>query len=150
MSIINKKMVEAKFNRNPTTEQMDALQIGWFAISYKYISDKKARRKLHGQWCRVQTKYGSVYRVMKFSTELKGLADNSEDGEILIDWHGWLKLTGYGECEKEAIQVNVRKAYWWEYFHLGLSHPDPTYRQNSVLALIGLFLGIVSMITPFL
>jgi hypothetical protein len=142
-------MVTAHFDRVAPTQQTEQLPLGWFAISHRYVDGKKGRREAHGEWYRLKSKHGTVYRVLRFSPRLKG-SPKQEVGQLLMDWNGWLELSGYGDSEHEPIEIEVKKAAWWEYFHLAMSHPDPTYRHNSALAIVGLFLGIASMFQSML
>lgn len=138
-------MITGLFDRVAPTQQTEQLPLGWFAISHRYVDDKKERRKAHGEWYRLKSKYGTIYRVLRFSPRLKG-SPRQKVGQVLMDWNGWLELTGYGDDEDGLIEIVVERAAWWEYFHLAMSHPDPTYRHNSALAIVGLILGIASML----
>lgn len=138
-------MVTTSFERVAPTQQTEQLPLGWFAISHRYVDDKKGRRKAYAEWYRLKSKHGTIYRILRFSPRLKG-SPRQEVGQLLMDWNGWLELTGYGDGERETIEIEVKRAKWWEYFHLAMSHPDPAYRHNSALAIVGLFLGVVSFL----
>ncbi|MHC3995717.1 hypothetical protein ACXWTF_12905 [Thiomicrolovo sp. ZZH C-3] len=136
------------FRRSPPSAQTEQLPLGWFALSHRYVGDIKERRKMHGEWFRLKSKEGTIYRVLRFSPRLKG-SERKEEGQLLIDWNGWLDLNGH-DTKDDAIEIEIAKARPWEYFHLALSHPDPTYRHNSVLAIVGLALGAVSLVVSLI
>ena len=139
--------VNACFKRVAPTEQTELMPLGWFAISHRYIEDKKTRRMLHGEWCKIKSAHGTIYRVLRFSPRLKG--NKGKDGQILLDWNGYLDLSDHATQEVE-VDLEITLASRWSYFQLSLSHPDPTYRHNSVLALIGVGLGVISLIVTFM
>ncbi len=141
-------MLTATFSRSHKGELIKDLPQGWFAISHLFVEDKTARRKAYGQWHRIKTTHGTIYRVLRFAPNLKGSAKQGE-GEMLIDWNGWLSLTGLGGAD-DSLEVEVEKAAWWEYFHLAFSHPDPMYRYNATFAFVGFALGVVSLAVAFL
>lgn len=142
-------MITTRFTRVPPTAQTETLPLGWVAISHRYVDDVKQRREMYGEWYRLKSKEGTIYRVLRFSPRLKGTA-NAEEGQLLIDYNGWLELTGHSPKRNESVEIEITKAKRWQYMQLSLSHPDPTYRHNSVLALIGVGLGVLSLVISFL
>lgn len=120
---------------------------GWFVISYKLVECKKDRRLLHGRWFSIKSPNGEIFRILRFSPHLepKSLEDGSKTkGEIILDWPGWVELSGYGEA-KEPLDLVLEEAGWWRFPQLVMSHPDPMFRLAGLLGLISVGLGILSL-----
>jgi hypothetical protein len=124
------------------------IPVGWFVVSYRWVEDRTARRKSHGKWHRITSEYGSVYRILRYSVNLKGSASGAE-GDMVLDWMGWIDLWGRDEDVDRRLALVVRGAHWWELPLCGLTHPDPSYRLATVLAVLSVVLGIVSVFLTF-
>ncbi|MGL6335698.1 hypothetical protein ACSZMH_11360 [Aeromonas jandaei] len=117
---------------------------GWFVISHRWMPDKLKRRKYHGKWFKLSTSSGCIYRVLRFSVNLRG--KSGSQGDIVIDWPAWLDLFGREEDVNRAIEINITPAKWWEYPRLAISHPDPAMRLAGWIAISSLFLGALSVV----
>jgi len=140
-------MIKGMFERIPPLESTEQLQIGWFAISHRWLNDKESRRNTYGEIYKISSKHGSVYRNIKFSPRLKGTAKKRE-GQILLDWHAWITLSSTGN-EKMPEELTIRRANIFEIFYFSSSHPDPAYRHSMAIARIGLYVGLLSVILAF-
>jgi hypothetical protein len=125
------------------------LAAGWFAVSHNWVQEKSTRRTDHGKWHRIASDSGVVYRILRFSPNLKR-DDKREEGDIVIDWMGWMDLSGRVEDVDQPLSLKVRRAHWWELPRCGLTHPDPSYRLSAALALLSAVLGIVSVVVALL
>jgi hypothetical protein len=117
---------------------------GWFVISHRWIPTKTARRFAHGEWFKLSTPHADVYRVLRFSPNLEGAPGKT--GQIVLDWPAWLDLYGRVEDVDGPLELEITKASWYEYPRLAISHPDPTFRLSSWIAVISLSLGVVSLL----
>ena len=120
------------------------IPLGWFVISHRWIGSKKERRISHGRWFRLKTSSGTVYRVLRFSANLKSAA--GETAEIVLDYPAWLDLHGRAEDVDGPLEVCIEPAKWWEAPRLAVSHPDPSIRLAGWLAVLSVFLGVVSVL----
>ncbi len=117
----------------------------WFVISYRWMSSKKKRRISHGQWYRITSEFETIYRILRFSPNIKGGSKQGE-GQIVLDWPGWIDLFGRAEDVDGTIELRIAPARWWEYPKLALAHPDPTHRLAGELGLLSVALGILSIV----
>lgn len=118
---------------------------GWFVVSHRWVPEKKRRRRLYGTWHKIQSDHATIYRIIRFSPSLKG-TEKSQEGEIVLDWGGWLALSDYPEEHATKMQLVITKAKLCELVYAGVKHPDPAFRLASWLALLSIFLGIISVI----
>lgn len=118
---------------------------GWIVISHRWVSEKAERRRTSGRWFKITSANGSVFRILRFSPNLKGVP-GWDSAEIVLDWPAWLELTGFAEDVSEPIELSFRRASWWQFAQLAESHPDPTYRMAGRLAVISVVLGVVSLV----
>ncbi|HPM48104.1 MAG TPA: hypothetical protein PLW78_10245 [bacterium] len=131
---------------------------GWLVISYRWASEdtKSERRRKYGRWYEIKSENGRIFRVMSFSGSIEGNYVNEKKcfiGDIVVDWAGWIELTGYSGEEKKQIEVQIRQIRKWQYILCAFSHPDPNYRLSALLGLLSLFLGLLSLvfaIIPFI
>lgn len=112
---------------------------GWFVIRWNHVQSKTARRKAHGAWAVIQSDKGRIYRVARYASNLK-------QNEMVLDWVGWMDLQGRPDDIHQEYSLTVRKARWFDYPYIGAKHPDPAYRLSFYVALMGVGLGIVSLI----
>ena len=120
------------------------IPLGWFVISHRWMLDKKARRLAHGRWFRLTTSHGSIYRVLRFSAKLQGTLGGQ--GEMVIDYPGWLDLIGRAEDSNITAEIDIVPARWWQAGALAVSHPDPSIRLAGWLAMLSVALGSVSIL----
>ena len=140
------KKIKGDFARTSPAAFAEKIGIpqGWFVISHNWVPTKKARRLSHGKWFKISSSEGSVYRILRFSVKLRG-TPKSGTGDIVLDWPGLLKLSGYAEDIPEEITLEITKIKWWEYAFVPFSHPDPTIKLASILAALSVGLGLVSV-----
>lgn len=117
-------------------------------MSWRWVPDKARRRRLHGKLVKLSADGRTILRVLRFSTRLGG-TPRSGEGQIVLDWPGWLELNDFDEDADGSIQVTVRNARWYEQWKIVFSHPDPTYRIAGQLGAVSVVLGIVSLIIAF-
>lgn len=116
---------------------------GWFVISSRWMPDVKERRLFHGRYFKIKSDKGTVYRILRFSPQLK--SKDSEPGEIVIDWVGWLDLWGREEAVDGEIELKFSKVRWWEFPFYAASHPDPAMRISALLGIWSVVLGIIGV-----
>ena len=121
------------------------IPMGWMVISHRWIPEKVKRRLAHGRWFRLKSTYGEVFRVLRFSASLPGGPSNGT-GELVIDWAAWLELYGFAEDVKNPLELEISQARWWQLPKLAASHPDPAFRLSSILALVSVGLGALSIL----
>lgn len=119
------------------------LPAGWFVISFRHVPGKDVRRKLYGKWCKISSESGSIFRVLRFTGNLAFALENP--AEIILDYSGWLELTGHDEDTKKEIELKIRRAKWYQYPSCAHSHPDPSYKLANWIALLSLGLGLLSI-----
>lgn len=124
------------------------IPMGWMVISHRWMPNKPDRRRAHGKWYRVKSGQGVCYRVLRFSAKLSG-APSGITGDLVIDWPAWLELCGYADDVSGSLQLEFSKARWWQLISLAASHPDPAIRLSSILGIVSVFLGILSILLAF-
>lgn len=136
--------MEGSFERvSPASfAEKTGVPLGWFVISYRWMPEKKSRRAAHGKWFKLSSSCGTIYRVLRFSADLRGTPGKT--GEIVIDWPAWLDFFGREEDLDGPIALKIEPARWWEYPRLAISHPDPAMRLAGWISVISLGLGVVS------
>ena len=122
----------------------DSLPLGWFAISYRFEEEMKERRKIHGKWCEISSKDGSIFRAVRFAGELKSASERPS--EIILDFPGWLVLSDYERNVDKEVELTIRRARWYQYPKFAISHPDPSYKLASWIGLVSLVLGVLSLV----
>ena len=141
------KIKQKPFTRIAPTTKTEELALGWFAISHRWTDDVQKRRASYGSIYKISSSKGSIYRNLKFSPRLKGSA-KQQQGQILIDWYGWICLNVSGE-ESEPETLTIKKASILETFYYTTTHPDPAYRHSMALARMGLYISFMSIILAF-
>lgn len=122
------------------------IPMGWFVISHRWMPDKGERRKSHGRWFRIESKFGKTHRVLRFSPNLPGTPNQEGPaGSIVIDWVAWLDLNGYAEDVDGPLELRIERAEWWRFPVFAVSHPDPTTRLSGRIAVVSLGLGLLSI-----
>lgn len=124
---------------------------GWFSVSWRWFPDKKTRRGAHGKWYRITNPANgrNIFRVIKFSPTLDGThAKDDASWEMVLDWQAFLKLTDYSDTAdlKDAMDLSIHKARWWQMPMLAMGHPDPGYRLASLLGLLSFGISVVSLL----
>jgi hypothetical protein len=135
------------------------LPLGWFGVSWDIDDDKDFKLKWTGKFWRIESAQGGViYRAIRFSklNKLKPRENEkrieydpaTKTGQIVLDYDGWLVLKRTELAIEESdldtpLKINIRpvRDYSCEYFRAMLSHPDPSYRQASSIALFSFILG---------
>ena len=135
------------FTRVYPSQATEPLATNWVAVSHRFLETKDERRNAYGRWVKISSAEGSIYRVIRFSPRLKS---KGKDTQILIDYAGWLVLTGFDEDTNKPLELTIKKASIFCYLHMALTSPEPLQRNNTVLALIGLALGVISLVVSFL
>ncbi|HBQ8682557.1 hypothetical protein [Pseudomonas aeruginosa] len=120
------------------------IPLGWFVISHRWMPEKKQRRESHGKWFKLSTSSGVVYRVLRFSANLRGAPGST--GDIVLDWPAWLDLFAREENVDGPIEITITPAKWWEYPRLAISHPDPAVRLAGWISIVSLILGALSVV----
>jgi hypothetical protein len=138
------------FRRKPPID-FGEIPVGWFVVSVRLL-DKSERRIGHGKWHKIMAGRRRIYRILRFSTSLSEPQDDTE-GQIVLDYMGWIDLAGRLDDIPTSLALTVRKARFWEViFCCGNSHPDPSYRLAFQLALylglLSVLLGLLSLSLP--
>jgi hypothetical protein len=102
--------------------------------------------KLGGRyaWVSISNESGkTIYRI------IKGIAARGVDSKcLLLDYDSKVAL-GIGYKQTEVL-LTVKKATFIESVVGHYQTPDPSYRVPFILSLIGLILGVMSFLQPFL
>ena len=125
-----------------------SIPIGWMVISHRWMPEKPERRRAHGKWYRIKSNHGTSYRVLRFSPNLAG-APSHTTGDLVLDWPAWLELNGYADDVADSLQLEITKARLWQLPQVAASHPDPATRLASMLGLVSVALGILSIVLAF-
>lgn len=120
------------------------LKLGYVAISHHWVADKKQRRLLTGRWVKIRCGKETIYRVLRFSPQVS-CDKNNKSGGIVIDYDGWLELSGYSEDSAQTLAVEIFPSRLGAATLGAIRHPDPTHRLACQLAYISLFLGVLSI-----
>ena len=120
------------------------IPVGWVVVSWGWMPEKAARRRAHGRVFKISSGKQTVYRILRFSGNLKR-DKASSSGEIVIDWPGWLELHDFSENVDPPLTLEIKDVPKWQLWRLALSHPDPTYRLAGILGLVSIGLGILSV-----
>lgn len=143
-----KSVIIGSFSRKPLGELKEKMPVpaGWFVIPYNLMPDKKDRRKYHGKWFTIESDNKKIYRVLRFAANLHGTTNNDEQKDIILDWVGWIDLCGRDEDVEIPLKLKISKSNLWQkYICAGLNHPEPSYQLSSILALISVILGLLSL-----
>jgi hypothetical protein len=127
----------------------NALQLGWFSLSYLIFPTKAERRINTGKWFCIESTDGKIYRVLRFSPRLS-FCSKDKKAQIVLDYDGWLHVLGYNEDTSKSLAVSIRRAEWYELLKCVLTHPEPAYRLAGWLATISVILGILSLVIGIL
>lgn len=118
---------------------------GWFVISHRYMPERLSRRFAHGRWYKISSAEGSIYRILRFSPNLVGSPGPNNEGQIVLDWPGWLDLHGRAENVDAPLNLTYSEVKWWSYPKMAIVHPDPTVRLAGELGLLSSALGVLSV-----
>ncbi len=135
------------FVRKPlgALDEKTPVPIGWFALPFNLMKTKEDRRKNHGKWFTIESKNKKIYRVLRFAPHLHGTVNNKEQKDIVLDWVGWIDLCGRDEEVDISLDLKISKTRIWEVLFAGLMHPEPSYRLSTLLALLSVILGLLSL-----
>jgi hypothetical protein len=124
---------------------------GWFAISHQWFDAKVTRRRARGRWYRLESDFGSTYRVLRFAPNIPyDTGDGAPSGGIAIDWDGWLDLQGRDDVDLKPLPLRIRRVRRTESLRLIWRHPDPSQRLALRLALLAFALGALSIVVAAL
>ncbi len=123
------------------------IPLGWFVISHRHMPVKSRRRIAHGRWYRITCDGYSIYRILRFSPNLR--YDMNGECEVVLDWVGWLDLHGRADNVDGSISLEIEELPAIFTPLMAITHPDPTYRLMGWLSLISLALGILSIFLAF-
>lgn len=123
---------------------------GWFSLSNDILADKKGEKgrgkNLSGQMFRISRRDSegktrkAVFRFLKMNPLLG-------KEQMLIDWDAQKLLNNE---KKYSVDLEIRKAKWFELPKAYLSDPDPIRRVSATLGMLSLFLGILSIVLSVL
>jgi len=130
-----------------TFAQKVGIPAGWFIVSHRCLPDKKTRRKAHGRWFRIKSSSGVIYRILRFSPNLR--SPGKKDGEIVLDWVGWLDLNDRDEEVSTPLDLEISEVPMWCLPFMVRAHPDPSYRLAGTLGLVSVVLGVLSVLFAF-
>jgi len=122
--------------------QKIGIPVGWFVLPHLLVESMTDRRNLHGKWCCIKSDKGTVFRVLRFSPRLKSITN----AEIVLDWAAWIELNGKEEDVTQPLSLKIEKARWYQYPKLAISHPEPSYRLASWIAIRSFALGFISVL----
>ncbi len=137
---------EGNFTRKSPAEfsKNGHLLPGWFVVSHRWVDEKKSRRLVHAKWCKITLGDQKIFRIIRFSTNLKGSL-KSRSGDIVLDWQGWLQLNNFDEDVQTSLKLKIERVRWYHAVFLPMSHPDPTMQLSGFLGLLSMVLGLVSL-----
>ena len=138
---------EGKFIRVSPAKFMEktALPVGWFVVRFGLMRDKSARRKSHGEWFSIKSDKRTIYRMLRFSVNLKGSSANGHP-EMVLDWAGWIDLYDREDNVDAPLRLMVRRVPWWHAPWVYLKHPDPAVRLSVYLGWASILLGGLSIL----
>ncbi len=141
--------INATFERKSPASFNDKAHVplGWFVMSHHLIKDKGDRRKFHGKWFKISSKDGTIYRILRFSVNLKGKPELST---IVVDWAGWIDLQGRAEEESKTLTLTIKPANWFQRLSLPVRHADSAVRLSGWLAYLSILLGVLSVFLAFM
>lgn len=121
------------------------IPLGWIVVHYDHIPAKADRRIAHGEWFEISSGRAKIYRLLRFSPNVKkgGAATN---GEIVIDWIGWIDLYVRDEEVAGPILLKLRRVPWWKRPWVYLKHPDPAVRLSGWLGWASVILGVIALL----
>jgi hypothetical protein len=122
-----------------------ALPLGWFVVRFDRMANKSERRESHGKWFSIKSDRRTIYRMLRFSVNLKGSTLNGNP-EIVLDWAGWIDLYDRDENVDGPLRLTITRVRWWRLPWVYLQHPDPAVRLSSYLGWSSISLGILSII----
>lgn len=138
---------EGKFTRVSPAQFVEkiALPLGWFVVRFDQLPDKSARRRSHGKWFSIVSDKGTIYRMLRFSINLRG-SSGAEEAQIVLDWAGWIDLHGRDEDVDMPLQLTISRVSGGRLPLVYLKHPDPAVRLSSYLGWTSISLGALSII----
>ncbi|HVZ17141.1 MAG TPA: hypothetical protein VG897_08490 [Terriglobales bacterium] len=119
------------------------IPLGWFVISHRHMPVKSRRRVAHGRWYRISCEGYSIFRILRFSPNLK--FSQADENELVVDWVGWLDLHGRADDVDGPLTLKIEPLPLILTPLMTVKHPDPIYRLMGWLALISVGLGLLSI-----
>lgn len=144
------QIAQSEFRRSSPVAfgKLAPIPSGWIVLRSSFVKTKMLRRKTHGKWVRIRSSEGTIYRILRYSPNIK-------QEKIVVDWIGWIDLQGRTDEESEKLDLKIDLARWWHFFLIPFVHPEPAYRLSSIIATAlgvpSVLLGVASIwlsITP--
>jgi hypothetical protein len=133
----------------PTKNNFVEVPLGWIAVRHDWVVFKKDRRVLTGRLYRIRSQQGfTTYRFLRLMPNLKG-ARTMQPAEIVMDWDGWLDLSGRPEEVPDKLELEfspVPRLLTPVFF---TKHPDPTHRLAATLAWFSVMLTVAFGLVTF-
>lgn len=139
--------MEGEFDRVSPASFAEKIGIpdGWVVISHRWVPTMPERRRTTGNWFKIESDNGTVFRVVRFSPNLQGSPATGR-GQLVIDWSAWLRLSGFAEDTSTPLKLKFTRSRWWNFWAWMITHPEPTVALSGLISLISLGLGIVSLV----
>ena len=121
---------------------------GWVYLPPALVADKTRRRRWRGRLVRIVARQTGVaiHRRLAFGARLRKGGDGTP-GEVGLDWDSWNALQDGGDADVLDLEIRPsRSLLAWA----GVGHPDPTVHTAATLGLVGLALGILSLVLALL
>lgn len=138
-----KVKIKQTFSRVVPGTASEDLNLGWVAINFRLIEGKGPRRALYGKLVRIKSSDSVIFRHLRFAPRLK-------TNQILLDWNGYIDLSGRTGEEHPEMELEIRPANLFERLFSADTHPDPTYRDSMKLARYGIYLAVLAMLQSLL
>lgn len=133
-----------RWRKSDPTDQDKTLPLGWFAVRSDWVSEHD-RAALRGKWYKISCGGNHCYRSLSMDPTLKG-SQKTGEGQINIDWDGWLALHGYQKPHEEPLELTIEPANRFQLLTVGHSHPDPGIRAAAIVASVSLGLGFLALV----
>lgn len=149
---------KAKFERTSPASFAEkvGIPLGWIVVHYGHIPSKADRRIAHGQWFELKSDRATIYRILRFSPQVrKGRRNSSKKNadelpaKIVIDWIGWIDLHNRDEDVGGAIELEIKRVPLWKRPWAYLKHPDPAVRLSGMLGWASVILGLLALALSF-
>jgi hypothetical protein len=111
------------------------LATGWIVVRHDHVPLMADRRKLYGKWVAIKSTNKTIYRIIRFSPNIKST-------DIVVDWGGWINLQGQKEHLDDNVYLYIRKITFFEKCILPFRYMDHGIVLASYLALASIILSI--------
>lgn len=104
------------------------------------IYNEETKKRVFCEYRRIDDNFKDFYDSRPRTNKLP----SSDPVIVISQWYCRRKLSIDG---KEDAELDVRRAFWWEFgpIRAGLEHPDAIVRLATILALISVGLGLISL-----